>query len=682
MASPNLQLLLAFVIYGSISVLFFGGGIIDHLGSIRLGKSSDSVSFIWVFNWWVHCIKNGVSPFFTNDVWFPYRFNLTQQNAMMMGNFILAAPIAFLFGPVVAYNLTEIFASAISAWSAFILCRYLTQSFSASLFAAYFYGYSTYMLAHTLGHPILITVFFIPLLILTCIKSYRQEIKPITFQIFYVLLLVFQFLTSLETFAMVMVFGTILVILVFIMIDTKERKWILLKNLILGNLLTFIIISPYLYLFFSTKIAKSAFPPSQAFYSDLFHFLIPPPLLLISNVNLYQKMHLSWNGSNVYLGLPLIIIFFLFVREFWKNQEDPIYKPLIIFTFILFLASFGYWLHINGHTLIPMPWYIVNSLPLLKNALPTRFSLFISLAISIIISYWLTKSNYLIYLKSFLIFLAVLFLIPVFNPFKNPWAQKLESPAFINQKEYLKWLKPGDIIVALPYSQLGFGMYWQTQADLYFKMAGGYLGYMPPSFVNELIPMIFLRFSKQKNTMLAENQLVTNSLPHFIAQHNISAIIVNANRSTWKKLFSKIGLTPKSLKGVDFYYTKPKLNYFKEISQKTIPPAFKLWSQFIFISNQLILKSGGKSFVVIKLPKPNVIQLGGKLIVDSPQTINIFSNNQLIKTFFIKNVRLLQHFKIKLKAGKNIIEFISSNSKQENFVWKNVMVTFPSKINS
>ena len=50
----------------------------------------------------------------------------------------------------------------LAAFFAFLLCRYITRNFAASLFGGYVFGFSTYILGHMEGHLQLVLIFPIP----------------------------------------------------------------------------------------------------------------------------------------------------------------------------------------------------------------------------------------------------------------------------------------------------------------------------------------------------------------------------------------------------------------------------------------------------------------------------------------------------------------------------------------
>lgn len=551
------------LIYCVISAIFFGVGVLNHITTVIFGTGADPISVIWVLNWWHYCLTHWIDPFFTNVVWYPYNYHLVQQ-VMAIGNFFLVSPIVAFFGPVVAYNLTEIFMSAIVGWAAFLLCHHATKSFWPALFGGYFFGFSSYMIGHSLGHTLYITLFPLPLIVLLCVKMYNRAIAPRRFVIFAALLLSLQFYICLEVFATATVFGCLALFLVLVIYKDFDSFKYLLKYLSLSGLVALVLVTPYLYGFFSQPLPQNGYPAAFFYSNDLLNLIVPGPLKLISNsFTLHIYSHFTGNVSeqNGYIGLPLLFLLVLFAKEFWRERLG---KLLILFIIITFITSLGPFLHIDGKAYISMPWRLISHIPLLKHALPGRFALFMSLALSVAMAYWLTNSKKNIYYKTAILSLSLLFMLPIFNYKTRGWAQPLLAPKFITNKMYRKWLKPGDVVVILPYSTEGNSMYWQMRSEMYFKMAGGYLGYTPLSFANQPIVQAFFKYSHVKNINLGKNKKLINSLKLFLFNHNISAIMVGSNFATWQNLFKTIGLTPIHTGDIDLYRIKPITKELKQ----------------------------------------------------------------------------------------------------------------------
>ena len=131
-----------------------------------VGTGYDPQFYVWALGWWPHAILNGENPFVTYDVWPVTGVNLA-WSVTVPALAISVAPLTLIAGPVIAYNLVAVAMPVVAAWTAFLLCRYVTGSWWASLAGGYLFGFSSYMLGHTMAHPGLTSVFLVPLVALT-----------------------------------------------------------------------------------------------------------------------------------------------------------------------------------------------------------------------------------------------------------------------------------------------------------------------------------------------------------------------------------------------------------------------------------------------------------------------------------------------------------------------------------
>src|ERR1700733_6073124 len=114
-------------VVGSLAI--FGHGTLRHPASEYVGWNvgSDPQGFIWALGWWPHAVAQGLNPFVTHAVDAPVGLNLAWATAVP-GIALAMLPLTLTAGPVVAYNVAALLAPPLAAWTAFLLCRYLTRS--------------------------------------------------------------------------------------------------------------------------------------------------------------------------------------------------------------------------------------------------------------------------------------------------------------------------------------------------------------------------------------------------------------------------------------------------------------------------------------------------------------------------------------------------------------------------
>jgi hypothetical protein len=91
------------------------------------------------------------------------------------------APLTLVFGPVVAYNVAAVLMPALDAWTAFLLCRYLTRSWWPSLLGGYVFGFSGYLVAQEETNLHLTAVFLLPVAALLVVRFLDGDLGATAF---------------------------------------------------------------------------------------------------------------------------------------------------------------------------------------------------------------------------------------------------------------------------------------------------------------------------------------------------------------------------------------------------------------------------------------------------------------------------------------------------------------------
>src|SRR5215469_4849571 len=164
---------LALLLYLTLSLIYFGLGDLSHS---YLGTGTDPYAYIWFLNWWPWALAHGVNPFVSHYVWYPHGVNMTWTGSMPTAALLLW-PVTRASSAAVSYNVLCLIAPALSAWTAFLLIRYLTGNGLASLIGGYLFGFSSYELGQMLGQPSNSVNFVLPLLVLLVIKRIRGELS-------------------------------------------------------------------------------------------------------------------------------------------------------------------------------------------------------------------------------------------------------------------------------------------------------------------------------------------------------------------------------------------------------------------------------------------------------------------------------------------------------------------------
>lgn len=540
----------ALALYLGLSVLFFGRSLAGHPSNYYMGTGPDPSLFMWFLTWWPHAFSQRLNPFITHALWAPGNFNLAWTTCIPLAG-VITIPLTRTLGPVVSYNLLCLLAPALASWTAFILCRYITRTYWPSLLGGYIFGFSSYMLGQMLGHLHLLLVFPVPLAVYLVVRRLAADIRTTTFAILLALVLVAQFLLTIEIFATMTTFGAMVIALAisFASEDARRRVCGLVFPILGGCAIAIVLVSPYLYCLLAFGFPHGPSWSLEIYSGDLLNFVIPTPTNVLGRIRAFESISNRFPGNSFeaggYLGLPLILIAAIFARHHWR---EPLGKLLIDFLIIICVLSLGPFLHIAGTRSIGLPGKLLARLPILDKALPARFALYAFLDLAIITSIWLATSTVGTTSKYVISVLAVLFLMP--NLSARLWSTPVDTPAFFSDGRYRNYLAPGETLVVLPYGIRGNAMLWQAQTAMYFRMAGGWTGPVPLEF--ESWPIVHALYGQ---AYLSDADV---QLKAFLANHGVSAVIVSdREKNAWRSLLSTFGVTPIDVGGVSLYRIPP-----------------------------------------------------------------------------------------------------------------------------
>lgn len=473
--------LLLLVGYLLLSFTFFG----HHHSFVQglFGSGTDPYSFVWALAWWPWAIGHGLNPFLSTYIWHPAGINLgwaTSVPALAL----LGWPITATLGAVATFNIISFTAPAFGAWTAFLLTRRLTGDTAASALAGFFYGFSAFEAGHVLGHLNLDITFVPPLLLLFSAERISGERGMLSYVLLMAVALIIQFGISTEVFATSCFFGGLawLVFLPFCEPLARRRMLRLPLDILIAMILVMAVCSPLLfYIFEGLKGLPAVINSPESFSADLLNFFIPGQTTWLGH-SIFASISGRFTGNmaedGAYLGLALVAMLIAF---FASDGHRRYALPLFIMLLLLVLCSLGPILQINGvHTHIPLPWAYADHLPLLRSALPGRFTLYVSLAAAVIAALWLAgKTSWRTRVVRFLLgAVAAICLVP--NSEVYVWFPLPLVPFFAPQA-IAAHVAPKENLLLLPFGFSGPSMLWQWQSRFYFTQSGGYFGMTPPA---------------------------------------------------------------------------------------------------------------------------------------------------------------------------------------------------------
>jgi hypothetical protein len=549
LASGRHQAAAALGLYAVISIGYFGLHVLPHLGSatVALRNWTDPTVNMWSLEWWPYAVLHGLNPLVTNTLFVPDRIDLAATSPTLCPLAgILGAPITIAFGPIVSYNVLMLASPVLAAFFAFLLCRYITRNFAASLFGGYVFGFSTYILGHMEGHLQLVLIFPIPAAVHLTLRLIDGRISQRRFIVLMALSLAALFLTVSEITLTLVALGAVALAVAFALTPAAREGIIhAIKPILAAGVAAVIVTSPVIY-YELHGIVRFGSNIGEIDGSDALGFLVPTDLVRLGYTH-FEALARAYNlsGSDAeavtYVGLPLALIVARYTITRWALASTRILLAMLAVVVVLLLGSH---LHIAGYRTIPLPWKLLDQ-SLLHDVIPLRLALYMFLIVAVIGAMWLAqpRTGGWALGKWAVAAASIAFLVP--NVSGGLWRGQEFNPAFFTTHQYRRVLARGETVLILPFGQLDDSMLWQADTDMWFRLAGGYINPVyPPDYEHDpLFPALFGHAKPDPHTLRA-----------FLARRHVGAVVVDPETpEQWPQALAALGLKRRSLGGVWFY---------------------------------------------------------------------------------------------------------------------------------
>jgi len=467
--------------YVAIACAYFGRSLLPHPGQKLIGldpaaDQRDPELFAWMFAWWPHAIASGINPFFTHAIYAPVGVNL-EWTTSVPGLALAFSPLTILFGPVASFNVAQLLLPALSAWTAFLLCRYLTHSTWASVVGGYLFGFSSFALAHVFGGDLNLTgVFVVPLIALALARYLRGELGRRGLAWRLGLLLACQLWISTEvavTLTFMLVAG--LVLGLALVRDARRRIVSSLPPIVVGYAAAATLAAPLLV--YAWKGPRPEGFANQFSSSDLLNLVLPTRLIALGGAA-FASVSSAFTPPNdyergLYLGLPaLAIVLLLAIRA----RRSAAVRWLLAELVLAIVFASGSALHVDGRRMFALPWRLVARAGTLDNLEPARFALYAALASAVAVALWIGGSRGRIFSRpAVLPALAVAALVPAVF-LHGSWARAPQRWPFFTDKLYELCIPKGETLAIFPFGRWGDSMLWQAESGFRFDLAEGDAG--------------------------------------------------------------------------------------------------------------------------------------------------------------------------------------------------------------
>jgi len=344
------------------------------------GNPNDTDQFAWFFRYDATAIAHLRLPaLVTTAMNAPQGVNVMWNTFMLLPG-VLLAPVTLLFGPQTSLTVLMTAGFAGSALAMFYVLRRWGLSVAAAAIGGAVYGFSPAMVHSAIGHYDLQFAVLPPLIVDAGLRLATGRARPVRGGAWLGLLVTAQILTSEELLLSAAMAGGIMVIVLAASRPRAVRRAVrpVAGGLGVAACVTAVIAGYPLGVQFFGPLYQSGSPFTTDFFkNDLSSFVVPSSFLLFhtggsaAEAAKYQGNLPEYLG---YLGWPLLIVLVLAMIVFWRR---PPVRATAIAALVLSVFSLGGTLLASGHehAWLKLPWYWLQSLPVLSAALPDRFSL-------------------------------------------------------------------------------------------------------------------------------------------------------------------------------------------------------------------------------------------------------------------------------------------------------------------
>ena len=550
---PRRPAVWAFGLYLLLSLALMGWRMLPDPAVACACQGTDPATYVWSLAWWPHALVNGLNPFVVHSVWYPYGANLARFATIPSVSLALW-PVTAIFGPQVSYNLVSLASPALAAFSAYLLCRRICGRQLPALIGGYLFGFGAYQFPQLVGHPNLSLVFLIPLMVLLALKRVEREMSARAYLLGLGALIVVQVGISTEVLTTAVVLGFLLLLCSRVLAPEPYRGRIggLMLETVGAGLIAALVTSPFLYY----ALVKGGAPQEMPMVSDTYGLdLLNPVMPTISTWlggsalhGLTVKFeHGDFAEANGYLSLPIIAALIIWVLS---TRRRTLARLVLIAFLASLVAALGSHLHVAGNQGIVLPYQLIRGLPLVNLVTPSRLVMYASLAAAVGVSAWLaeaTPGSRGRLARWLVVGLGCVMVFPA--PTGETWTAPPVTPAFFRTAIHRRYLRPGQVLLALPYGPYGTSMGWQAACGFCFRMPEGYLGHFGP-------PQITGRQAVRE--LLHEGYAVAPAnLARFLTSYDIHDIVLQASTAElfpYAAELEELGLHPLRVGGVLLFH--------------------------------------------------------------------------------------------------------------------------------
>lgn len=355
-------------------------------GDPGLFRQGDLTAMAWFLAWTSHALGHLVNPFYTTWMNFPRGFNLLQNTQVFLLG-VLTAPVTAWVGPLASVNLLLWAAFRLSAGAAYLLARQFVRWQPAAFVAGALYGFSPYMVGQGQIH---VNLVFVPLpsLIMLAVAGVLRGGRRWGWTLGG--LVTAQYFISAEVLATTaIVVGLVLAISALGLphqVPSALRRS--LAAAMIAVVVAAVCISSPVWVMVSGPYHHQGPAFVGGLSADLLGAVLPTssqlfaPTWAITLGDRLMQGNMVENGS--YLGPALLVFLVALLIRYRRSQWMRLCAVMVVLCYILIL---GPQLIVDGvNTRFPLPFSLLERLPLLDNVLTVRLSLYVDLFVALMVA--------------------------------------------------------------------------------------------------------------------------------------------------------------------------------------------------------------------------------------------------------------------------------------------------------
>jgi hypothetical protein len=344
------------------------------------GNPNDADLFAWFVRYAAGAVSHGRLPaLVTAAMNAPQGINLMWNTSILLPGVVLT-PVTLLLGPQTSLTVLITAGFAGSAAAMFVVLRRWEVSTGAAALAGAVYGFSPALLQASIGHYHMQFAVLPPLIIDAVLRLCIRSRAPVRDGLILGLLVTAQIFTGEELLALTGLAGLLLIAVLAVGNPSavRDRFASVASGFSVAAATTLLLSGYALWVQFHGPLTEHGSPFTPDFFkNDLTGFVTPSGYLLFHTAASAGAAARYQGGPPeyvAYLGWPLIVVLAAAAVAFWRR---PAVRVTAVTAAILELLSLGGKPLISGTEQqgVTLPWHWLETLPVIGNLLPDRFSL-------------------------------------------------------------------------------------------------------------------------------------------------------------------------------------------------------------------------------------------------------------------------------------------------------------------